>query len=158
MTDSNSDTRLDSLPHSSSSGNLTDENNDDENQVYTNYRETFNHRHSSLRSAIERSFGIWKEKWQMITDMPVNIPWPDQGALVPATMTIHNFIRKHDQYDLDFLNVDQNPNVHSEEDDVNGEDEDSHHTEVQQSTHEMDKLKDDICTSITFCRLEIPMN
>lgn len=31
-----------------------------------NYREMFNRRHSSLRYVIERTFGVWKGKWQVI--------------------------------------------------------------------------------------------
>lgn len=65
-------------------------------------KECFNHRHSSLRSVIERCFGIWKAKFSTITQLPWGISWKDQVLLVPATMAICNFIRRIDQNDQDF--------------------------------------------------------
>ncbi|CAL8083459.1 unnamed protein product [Prunus armeniaca] len=32
-------------------------------------KEIFNHRHSSLRCTIERTFGVWKNRWRMIRQM-----------------------------------------------------------------------------------------
>ncbi|KAK8926015.1 hypothetical protein KSP39_PZI011439 [Platanthera zijinensis] len=57
-------------------------------------REIFNQAHSSLRSVIERSFGVWKKKWKILRDMP---PYSltKQRDIVIATMSLHNYIRRH---------------------------------------------------------------
>ncbi|CAN6805949.1 unnamed protein product, partial [Brassica oleracea] len=35
-----------------------------------NKEELFNRRHASLRSVIERTFGVWKKKWRILSDFP----------------------------------------------------------------------------------------
>jgi len=57
-------------------------------------KELFNYRHSSLRSTVERTFGILKNRFPILESMP---PYevPDQRLLVVACCTIHNFIRKN---------------------------------------------------------------
>ena len=63
--------------------------------------ERFNYVHSSLRSAIERTFGVWKNKWKILKQMP---PYDikDQRNIIVATCVLHNFIRKHDREDEGF--------------------------------------------------------
>lgn len=116
--------------------------------MYNNHYEAFNHLHSSLRSVIERSFGVWKAKFKIMDQMPVNISFPDQVALVPAMMAIHNFIRLRDQDDDDFVDAERNSQDHGR--DPNGNNGDYHVGGFQQSDDAMNKLRDDICTSITF--------
>ncbi|CAH1416778.1 unnamed protein product [Lactuca virosa] len=36
------------------------------------FKEKFNYYHSSLRSVIERNFGVWKARWVLLRDMHVN--------------------------------------------------------------------------------------
>ncbi|CAN6711241.1 unnamed protein product [Malus baccata var. baccata] len=43
----------------------------------TGHKEVFNHIHSSLRSIIERIFGVWKKRWAILRDMP-NYPFNKQ--------------------------------------------------------------------------------
>jgi hypothetical protein len=64
-------------------------------------KELFNYRHSSLRSTVERTFGILKNRFPILENMP---PYevPDQRLLVVACCTIHNFICK-DCGDIDPL-------------------------------------------------------
>ncbi|PKU70800.1 hypothetical protein MA16_Dca010780 [Dendrobium catenatum] len=57
-------------------------------------KEAFNKRHSSLRGVIEISFGVWKKKWVILRDMPT-YPFKKQVKIVVATMTLHNYIRRH---------------------------------------------------------------
>ncbi|KAH1047309.1 hypothetical protein J1N35_038093 [Gossypium stocksii] len=65
--------------------------------------EIFNHSHSSLRSVIERTFSVLKKKWAILRDMP-SYSFERQTMIVVATMTIHNFIRKHvGRNDADFM-------------------------------------------------------
>ncbi|CAH9147048.1 unnamed protein product [Cuscuta epithymum] len=120
---------------------------------YNNHYELFNHVHSSLRGVIERSFGVWKKKFTIMDKMPVNISWNDQISLVPATMAIHNFIRKSDRMDDDFLEAESNESEATN--DAGGED--TEEVQSHQGDDAMNKLRDDICASITFGRIGVPM-
>lgn len=64
-------------------------------------KELFNHRHSSLRLVVERTFGIWKNQFPILENMP---PYEisAQRLIVIACCTVHNFIRK-DYADIDPL-------------------------------------------------------
>jgi hypothetical protein len=64
-------------------------------------KEMFNHRHSSLRSVVERTFGIWKNRFRILDNMP-HYEIPAQRLIVIACCTVHNFIRK-DCADIDPL-------------------------------------------------------
>jgi hypothetical protein len=55
--------------------------------------ELFNYRHSSLRSVVERTFGILKKRFKILKCMgPFSMRY--QRYFVIACCTIHNFIRK----------------------------------------------------------------
>jgi hypothetical protein len=58
--------------------------------------ERFNYVHSSLRSMIERTFGVWKNKWRILRQM-ASYDIEDQRNIVVATCVLHNFIRIHDK-------------------------------------------------------------
>lgn len=74
-------------------------------------KEIFNHAHSSLRGVIERTFGIWKKKWAILRDMP-QYSLAKQRDIVIATMTLHNYIRRHaSRSDPDFLACDDDENL-----------------------------------------------
>ncbi|XP_073158314.1 uncharacterized protein [Henckelia pumila] len=123
---------------------------------YNSHVEVFNHLHSSLRGTIERTFGVRKKKFQIMSNMPVNISWLDQIALVSSTMAIHNFIRKTDAKDEDFLEADlraNNGNDYIKQSDAN-----NFASYCIQSDETMDKLRDDICTSIVFGRTGVPFS
>ena len=62
-------------------------------------KERFNYLHSSLHSVIERTFGVWKNRWKILRCMPTfNIR--TQNYIIVATMVLHNFIRAHDHNDI----------------------------------------------------------
>lgn len=63
----------------------------------------FNHAHSSLRNAIEHCFGILKNKWRILKQMP-SYPIEKQAEIIVACMVLHNFIRDNALYDDDFEN------------------------------------------------------
>ncbi|XP_044378843.1 uncharacterized protein [Triticum aestivum] len=65
-------------------------------------KEKFNKIHSSKRNCIERTFGVWKMKWQILLKMP-NYSFQTQMKIVAATMTLHNYVRLHDKDDLHFI-------------------------------------------------------
>jgi hypothetical protein len=64
-------------------------------------KETFNCAHSSLRNVVERSFGVFKQKWRMMYGIP-SFPVAKQTKIIVACMALHNFIREHDDDDEDF--------------------------------------------------------
>ncbi|XP_059625975.1 uncharacterized protein LOC132269011 [Cornus florida] len=55
-------------------------------------KELFNHRHSSLRNAIERAFGVLKKRFRIPVDEPM-FGFENQVKLVIACCIIHNHIR-----------------------------------------------------------------
>jgi hypothetical protein len=64
-------------------------------------KEVFNYRQSSLRLVVERTFGILKNRFLIMNNMPpYGIPY--QCLIVIACCTIHNFFRK-DCGDIDPL-------------------------------------------------------
>ncbi|KAK1279795.1 hypothetical protein QJS04_geneDACA021235 [Acorus gramineus] len=63
-----------------------------------NKEEVFNQLHSSLRNVIERTFGVWKARFPILKRM-ASYPFDVQVRIVPATMAIHNFIRKKKLHD-----------------------------------------------------------
>lgn len=57
--------------------------------------ENFNYRHSSLRTSIERCFGLIKKRWKILHNMPhMDIKY--QLAIIVSAFTLHNFIRLHE--------------------------------------------------------------
>ena len=70
-----------------------------EGWVPQNLEEKFNYRHSSLYSVIEQTFGVWKNKWRILRDMP-NYDIRIQERIIVATIVLHNFIRAHEDNDI----------------------------------------------------------
>ena len=73
--------------------------------------ENFNHAHSSLRCVhlslryvIERTFGVWKNKWRIIRAMP-SFPFHIKILTILTTMALHNFVRLNDRDDKGFINA-----------------------------------------------------
>ncbi|XP_039162381.1 putative nuclease HARBI1 isoform X2 [Eucalyptus grandis] len=64
-------------------------------------KELFNHKHSSLRNVIERSFGALKNRFTILRHMP---PFPirKQVLIVIACCGLHNYIRDQDRMDKNF--------------------------------------------------------
>jgi DDE superfamily endonuclease len=58
-----------------------------------NKQELFNLRHSTLRNAIERAFGVWKHRFKILRAAP-EYDIKTQIGLVYATSALHNFIEK----------------------------------------------------------------
>ncbi|XP_021716490.1 putative nuclease HARBI1 isoform X1 [Chenopodium quinoa] len=72
------------------------------------FYEVFNYSHSSLRNVIERTFGVWKKRWRILSIMP-SFSLETQKKLVAATMAMHNYIRRHALEDLEFDKCDADP-------------------------------------------------
>ena len=55
----------------------------------------------SLRSVIEPTFGVWKNRWHILRQIP-SYDINDQMLILVAITTFHNFIRMHDRKDNGF--------------------------------------------------------
>ena len=75
----------------------------------TGKEEMFNHAHSSLRNVIERSFGVLKQKWRILRDVP-QYKIASQTMIISACMTLHNFIRDSKLRDKEFDKCDADEN------------------------------------------------
>ncbi|KAG2313849.1 hypothetical protein Bca52824_016971 [Brassica carinata] len=85
----------------------------------TNMRDLFNRRHASLRTVIERTFGLWKAKWRILDHKHPKYGLTKWIKLVTATMALHNFIRDLHQEDNDFVqwNTSEDYLAHGDEED-----------------------------------------
>ncbi|XP_031108447.1 uncharacterized protein LOC116012916, partial [Ipomoea triloba] len=79
-----------------------------EQEPPTNAQEAFNRAHSSLRSCIERSFGVLKKRWKILAKMP-QFSVETQIDVIMATFALHNYIRKNSQDDMMFNVLEQHP-------------------------------------------------
>ncbi|XP_073133725.1 uncharacterized protein [Henckelia pumila] len=57
--------------------------------------EVFNYHHSSLRTIIERTFGVCKARWKVLQNMPT-FSMDTQFKIIVACFALHNFIRRYD--------------------------------------------------------------
>ncbi|KAK3222613.1 hypothetical protein Dsin_009638 [Dipteronia sinensis] len=64
-------------------------------------QEVFNQAHSSFLRVIECTFGVWKKMLKILKTMP-NFSFNKQVKIVIATMTVHNYIKRHAQRDHHF--------------------------------------------------------
>jgi hypothetical protein len=69
-------------------------------------KERFNCIHAFVCNVIERSFAVWKNKWQILYKMPSYPMWK-QKMIVVATMVLHNYVREHASGDADFERVER---------------------------------------------------
>ncbi|XP_048500931.1 protein ALP1-like [Beta vulgaris subsp. vulgaris] len=116
------------------------------NMPPTNEREAFNRSHSSLRSCIERSFGVLKKRWKILGQMP-QFSVETQLDVIMAAFALHNYIRKNSTEDLIFRMVDENPDympceelpdvIHARNNETSRE-----------TSKEMEKVRDDIASLI----------
>ena len=64
--------------------------------------EVFNFYHSSLRSLIKRTFGVYKARWRILQNM-TNLNLQTQISIICACFALHNYIRRMDFGDLNIL-------------------------------------------------------
>lgn len=79
-----------------------------ENEPPTNMQEAFNRSHSSLRSHIERSFGVLKNRWKILNKMP-KFSVETQIDIIMATFSLHNYINRNSEEDVNFKFVKEHP-------------------------------------------------
>ncbi|CAN6697123.1 unnamed protein product [Malus baccata var. baccata] len=109
----------------------------------TGHKEVFNHTHSSLRSIIERTFGVWKKKWSILRDMP-NYPFNKQVKIVIATMALHNYIRRYSERDRHF----DDPRDYCEESDSSDDDDEEYRNYEVEGSNEIEALRNRIAASL----------
>ncbi|KAK2648829.1 hypothetical protein Ddye_016318 [Dipteronia dyeriana] len=80
----------------------------------TGSRETFNYVHSSLRSVIERCFGVWKARCKILQHMP-NYKFDKQVTIVTSSMALHNFIRREAIAYIEFESYNEDEDYVSED-------------------------------------------
>ncbi|KAL0915689.1 hypothetical protein M5K25_016127 [Dendrobium thyrsiflorum] len=68
---------------------------------YAVQQELFNHRHAQLRNVVERTFGIWKERFQVLTHMR-QFPITVQADLVIVCAVLHKYIGRYHGHDMYF--------------------------------------------------------
>ncbi|KAL5717564.1 hypothetical protein ACHQM5_010547 [Ranunculus cassubicifolius] len=76
-----------------------------------NPNELFNHRHSSLRNTVERTFGVLKKRWKILDDSEPYFSYETQVDLVLACCILHNHIQGIDPNDIFFAEVEQEMEV-----------------------------------------------
>jgi len=77
-----------------------------------NKQELVNRCHASLRSVIERTFGVWMKKWRILCEFP-RYDIDVKKRMVMATMGLHNFIRILNYFDEDFVEVMGDTNINN---------------------------------------------
>ncbi|XP_039118880.1 putative nuclease HARBI1 [Dioscorea cayenensis subsp. rotundata] len=71
-------------------------------RAFRSPNEVFNYHHSSLRSVIERTFGVCKARWRILQNM-TKYTMKVQFRIIWSCFALHNFIRRMGNNDLDVL-------------------------------------------------------
>ncbi|XVE83458.1 hypothetical protein DITRI_Ditri16bG0089600 [Diplodiscus trichospermus] len=74
------------------------------NQLPRNAKELFNHRHSSLRNVIQRSFDVLKTRFPILKLAP-QYAFHVQRDIVIAACVLHNYIRHEERHDWLFSGI-----------------------------------------------------
>ncbi|XP_028764534.1 uncharacterized protein LOC114762832 [Neltuma alba] len=114
---------------------------------FENYNEVFNYYHSSLRCTIERTFGVWKNKFRILEKMP-SYKYKTQVQVVCATMAIHNFLRRNSETDKDFIEAQSEGTIDEDNHDEAGETSSSNLPRSRQMNHVRDTIRDQIVLSM----------
>nr|CAD1830072.1 unnamed protein product [Ananas comosus var. bracteatus] len=109
-----------------------------EGRTPQNKEELFNLRHASLRSKVERSFGILKNRFKILTSKPF-FPFRTQVEIVLSCCVLHNYILTVDPHDP-FLNDESNVC----EDDVNYYSQTRSQREHREESRQWVELRDNI--------------
>lgn len=78
------------------------------NKLPRNAKELFNHRHSSLRKVIQRSFNVLKTRFPILKLAP-QYAFHIQRDIVIAACVLHNYIRREEKNDWLFATVNGEP-------------------------------------------------
>lgn len=97
----------------------------------------FNQAHSTLRSVIERTFKVWKSRWNLLESMP-SFSFDIQVAIRVASMAICNYIRRTiEDLEYDWYVYQENQNGSQVQ-----------HATITPNGKEMDELQDQLAPEI----------
>ncbi|XP_073037105.1 uncharacterized protein [Primulina eburnea] len=113
--------------------------------------EVFNYHHSSLRTVIERTFGVCKARWKVLQNMPT-FCLDTQFKIIVECFALHNFIRRYDAAGdiLEQLeNIDDLQEIEQDGENFYVHDRGTRWQEpTQENITEMKELRDDIRNSL----------
>ncbi len=112
-------------------------------------KEMFNYRHASLRNVIERTFGVWKNRFRILRGIP-RYSLEKQRDLVIACAVLHNFIKLFSDEEVAFNPEDDVAHYGNDEDDV-GE---APPQQQGEENNDMGRIRDQIATAIWNNRLD----
>ncbi|KAL5581129.1 hypothetical protein UlMin_013571 [Ulmus minor] len=114
-------------------------------------KEMFNYRHASLRNVIERTFGVWKNRFRILRGIP-RYPLEKQKDLVIACAVLHNFIKLFSSEETVFNPEDDIVDYDNAEDDV-GEASTQQQQQCEES-NDIGCIQDQIATAMWNDRLD----
>ncbi|GJV71596.1 copia protein [Tanacetum coccineum] len=125
-----------------------------ENEPPNNKQEAFNRKHSSLRSYIERSFGVLKKRWKILGRMP-KFSVQTHIDFIIAAFALHNYIRNSSQEDMMFTVMEQHPDYIPQDELHDVRDHDTNNEDNSGgASNEMKQIRNDIATLIWNTRHE----
>ncbi|CAA0815501.1 Unknown protein [Striga hermonthica] len=113
-------------------------------------QEIFNRAHSSLRSCIERAFGVLKARWKILHKMP-GYSLTDQNRIICSCFALHNYIRRNTIGDPGFKIIDANPEF-IPPDVFQDVENNSAQGDGEMRTREMANVRNDIASSLMASR------
>jgi hypothetical protein len=116
--------------------------------------EIFNFLHSSLRNVIERAFGVLKQKWCILKDMP-SFSVERQKEIIIACFALHKFIRDSQLHDKEFERCDADDEYMPRASNVEDQSQDGGHEVEGENEVTMNTIRDRIATSLANARSDI---
>ncbi|KAL4587897.1 hypothetical protein LXL04_000773 [Taraxacum kok-saghyz] len=119
-----------------------------QNEPPNNMQETFNRSHSSLRSCIERAFGILKKRWKILSQMP-KFSVQTQIDVIMAAFALHNYVRGNSKEETDYDLAEEDPDCIPADDeprDVRGSD--TSNANLYEGSNDMKCARNEIATLI----------
>ena len=115
------------------------------------YKEIFNRSHSSLRSCIERAFGVLKARWKILRAMP-RYSIKDQNRAILSTFALHNYIRRSTIRDPAFKIIDEDPDFVPPDSFPDVADNTIEDSLERSRVQEMSTIRDNIASSLVATR------
>ena len=113
-------------------------------------KEIFNYAHSSLRCTIERNFGVQKNRWKILRQMP-SFLFSKQLKIVITSMVLHNFIRKYANNDQEFQPFDNDDELLPTSKSENQSEENNEEQSTSSfNVRDMDQEREQIATLLMF--------
>ena len=112
----------------------------------------FNYWHASLRNVIERTFGVWKNRFHILRGIP-RYPLEKQRDLVIACVVLHNLIKLFSSEEAAFNPEDDVVDYGNAEDDV-GKASTQQQQQQREENNDMGRIQDQLATVMWNDRLD----